>query len=206
MSKAPIDGFLNAALPYRMRGQLSFLVELEKLKLVHRRNRTIDGSRHENSAEHSWHVAIMAMVLQEHSDKTVDMLKVLKMLLLHDVVEIDAGDTWLYAETTDKESREHEAAQRLFGLLPETQRDQVLALWQEFEAGETAEASFAKGIDAFQPLLNHLVAGSPNSDEPKPAVSEVLRKKQVIEGSSSKLWQAAQLVAEASAERGLYER
>lgn len=206
MPDAAIDGFLNSALPSRMRDQLSFLVELEKLKLVQRRNRTIDGSRYENSAEHSWHVAIMAMVLQEHSDKTVDMLKVLKMLLLHDVVEIDAGDTWLYAESTDQQSREREAAQRLFGLLPETQRDQVLALWQEFEAGETAEASFAKGIDAFQPLLNHLAVGGPDSGEPKPKLSDVLGMKQVIGGSSSGLWEAARLVAEASAERGLYER
>jgi putative hydrolase of HD superfamily len=206
MPDAAIDGFLNSALPSRMRDQLSFLVELEKLKLVQRRNRTIDGSGYENSAEHSWHVAIMAMVLQEHSDKTVDMLKVLKMLLLHDVVEIDAGDTWLYAESTDQQSREREAAQRLFGLLPETQRDQVLALWQEFEAGETAEASFAKGIDAFQPLLNHLAVGGPDSGEPKPKLSDVLGMKQVIGGSSSGLWEAARLVAEASAERGLYER
>jgi len=186
--------------------QLSFLVELEKLKLVQRRNLKVDGVRNENSAEHSWHVAIMAMVLREHSNRDVDLLKVLKMLLIHDVVEIYAGDSWLYGVTVDQGTREREAATKLFAMLPQAQGAQMLELWNEFEAGETEEACFAKGIDAFQPLLNHLVVSPACFDDSRPQLAEVLEKKQLIAKSSRSLWDVARRIAELSADRGLYRR
>jgi len=192
--------------PSPLRRQLDFLVELEKLKLVLRRNMTVDRSRYENSAEHSWHVATMALVLSEYADQDIEVARVLKMLLLHDVVEIYAGDTWLYATEDGQQRKESEAAVKLFAMLPEDQGRRMLELWEEFESGVTAEASFARAIDALQPLLNHLASGSAESDEKKPLLADVLERKQVIAQSSSRLWEVAQLLAEQSAERGLYAR
>lgn len=186
--------------------QLDFLIELEQLKLVLRRNMTVDRSRYENSAEHSWHVATMALVLSEHADQDIEIKRVLKMLLLHDVVEIYAGDTWLYATADGQQQKESEAAVKLFAMLPEDQGRRMFELWEEFESGVTAEALFARAIDALQPLLNHFVSGSADSDEEKPLLADVLKRKQVIAQSSSRLWEVAQLLAEQSADRGLYAR
>ena len=146
-----------------LRQQISFLREAEKLKGILRANQTVDG-RHENSAEHSWHVSLMALLLEEHASSPIDMLKVIKLLLIHDLVEIDAGDTWLYEENQDsKLEAETKAANRLFSLLPEHQKDEYVMLWNEFESRSTAEAKFASAIDGIQPLLNHVVTGNSES-------------------------------------------
>lgn len=137
--------------------QMEFLREVDKLKSVMRRTSLMDGSRRENSAEHSWHIALAAMVLAEHSNVEVDLLRVMKMLLMHDIVEIDAGDTFAFdmeAKQSQAE-RENKAAARLFGLLPATQRDEFMALWAEFEAGESAEAKFAAALDRLFPALQN---------------------------------------------------
>ena len=145
-----------------LKEQITFLREIEKLKAVYRANKTVDG-RFENSAEHSWHVALMALVLEEHARSSLDMLKVAKLLLIHDIVEIDAGDTWLYDENQDlKLDAETKAANRLFSLLPEKQKEEYINLWGEFENRSTEEAKFASVIDGIQPLLNHLITGDPN--------------------------------------------
>ncbi|MCC6453818.1 MAG: HD domain-containing protein [Caldilineaceae bacterium] len=141
----------------RLLAQLAFLREVDRLKTVLRRTRLMDGSRQENSAEHSWHIALAAMVLAEHSNMTVDLGRVIKMLLMHDIVEIDAGDTFAYdmAGKASQAERENLAAARLFGILPPDQAAEFLELWAEFEAGETAEAKFATALDRLIPVLQN---------------------------------------------------
>lgn len=141
----------------RLTQQIGFLIEIDRLKSVIRRTYLANGTRHENSAEHSWHLAMMAMVLSEHANEKVELLRVLKMLLIHDIVEIDAGDTFIYDKVgaLDKEEREQKAAERIFGLLPEEQTRELRDLWDEFEAGDTPEARFAKSLDRLMPLLHN---------------------------------------------------
>lgn len=192
----------------RLTQQLAFLNEIEKLKIVYRRNRTIDRARFENSAEHSWHVALMALVLAEHAHTPdLDLFKVVKMLLLHDLVEIYAGDTWLYdvAATNTQAAREQMSASTLYALLPATQANEFSALWQEFTARSTPEAKFAAAIDALQPLVNHLLTGSPDDDGSRPPVAAVLARKQPIGESAPALWELAKSIIDQSAQRGLYE-
>src|SRR4051812_2906785 len=139
----------------RLLAQMDFLREVDKLKSVLRRTSLMDGSRRENSAEHSWHIALAAMVLAEYSNVPVDLLRAIKLLLIHDIVEIDAGDTFAF-DTTAKASqaeRENKAATRLFGLLPADQRAEFMALWEEFEGRVTAEAKFAGALDRLLPVL-----------------------------------------------------
>jgi putative hydrolases of HD superfamily len=152
-SRAAAAGQLSAA--ERFAQQLEFIVAVDKLKSVQRVSRLTDGSREENSAEHSWHVALMAMLLHEHAGDQVDGMHVLNLLLLHDVVEIDAGDTYCYDERgyTDKVERERAAAIRLFGMLPDDQASHCLALWEEFEGMRTPAAVFANAIDRLQPFV-----------------------------------------------------
>lgn len=192
----------------RLTQQLAFLTEIEKLKIVYRRNRTIDRTRFENSAEHSWHVALMALVLAEHADgNELDLFKVVKMLLIHDLVEIYAGDTWIYdvAATNTQAAREQTSAATLYALLPATQASAFTALWEEFTARTTPEAKFAAAIDALQPLANHLLTGSPDDDGPRPQVAAVLARKQQIGESAPPLWELAKTIIAQSAQRGLYE-
>ncbi len=145
----------------RLARQLRFTVELDKLKQVLRRNSLGDGSRRENSAEHSWHLAMMAAILAEHANAAVDIGRVMQMVLVHDVVEIDAGDTFAYDPVgmLDQAERETCAADRLFSLLPPDQTEAVRGLWEEFEARETAEARFAVALDRLQPLLQNFECG-----------------------------------------------
>jgi putative hydrolase of HD superfamily len=152
-------------MPDRLARQLAFVVELDRLKGVLRRTYTIDGARRENSAEHSWHLAAMAVVLAEHAPAGADPLRGITMLLLHDVVEIDADDTFCYdpGANLGREEREKLAAERLFGLLPEDAAAELRALWEEFEAGDTADARWAVALDRLQPLLlnaHHPAGGS----------------------------------------------
>ena len=141
----------------RLEQQISFVLEIDKLKHIYRQNLVVDGSRRENDVEHSWHLAVMALILKEYAAVPVDLTKVLKMVLLHDLVEVDAGDTFCYDAVAglDKEEREMKAAERLYGLLPPDQETEFLTLWEEFEAKETPEAKFAACLDRMQPLLNN---------------------------------------------------
>jgi putative hydrolase of HD superfamily len=141
----------------RLARQIQFLVEMDRLKSVMRRTFVIGADRYENSAEHSWQLALAAMILAEHANEPIDLPHVLKMLLVHDIIEIDAGDTYAYDEqgALDKVEREERAAERIFGLLPPDQAAQVRALWDEFEAGTTPEAQFANAVDRVMPLLHN---------------------------------------------------
>ena len=142
----------------RLAQQIQFIVEIDKLKRVLRQTLLMDGTRQENSAEHSWHLAMMAIVLAEYAPSpAIDVLHVIKMLLVHDLVEIDAGDTFCYDVPgyQDKAAREAAAAARLFGMLPEGQGTELWGLWKEFEASETDTARFAVALDRLQPLLHN---------------------------------------------------
>lgn len=138
--------------------QLAFLREIDRLKSVVRQSPLLDRSRKENSAEHSWHLAMYALLLQEHAAASVNPERVIRMLLIHDIVEVDVGDTPIHGANTgpSQAEREDAAAVRLFGLIPGEQGAALLALWREFEAGRSDDASFAKALDRVQPLLVNL--------------------------------------------------
>lgn len=177
-----------------IRQQLSFLAELDQLKSIVRQSPLINKSRKENSAEHSWHLAMFAIVLSEHAEG-VDVLRVLKLLLVHDIVEIDAGDSPIHASTKDKKllaQAERQAADRIFGLLPPTQGQDLLALWLEFEAAETPEARFAKALDRLQPLfLNTLTDGGTWAENGVTEQQVTERYGPTINRGSPALWQEA---------------
>ena len=146
----------------RLRKQLDFLLEIDKEKEIYRQTHILGGSRRENDAEHAWHMAIMAFVLQEYANEPVDVLRVMKMVLMHDLVEIYAGDTYAYDETGKESQRERElaAADKIFGMLPEDQGKEFRTIWDEFEEKKTPEAKFARMLDNYQPLsLNNANQG-----------------------------------------------
>ncbi|HEX8692546.1 MAG TPA: HD domain-containing protein [Longimicrobium sp.] len=170
--------------------RLGFVVEADRLKGVLRRTRLLDGSRQENSAEHSWHLALMAVVLADAAGAPVDLGRVLRMLLVHDVVEIDAGDTFCYdaSANLDRAAREELAAARLFGLLPDPEGGELRALWEEFEAGRTADAAFAVALDRLQPLLLNFHAGGGSWREHGVTRAQVLARMAPIERGAPALW------------------
>lgn len=144
----------------RLQKQISFIKEIDQLKLTLRRTLICGGERRENSAEHSWHLALLATILCEHANAPVNVNRVIQMVLIHDIVEIDAGDTFIYdtAGLADQAEREQKAADRIFGLLPDDQRDTFMSTWHEFEAAETDDAKFAKAIDRMMPLIHNFMA------------------------------------------------
>lgn len=141
----------------RLTQQLQFIIEIDKLKNILRQTKLTDNSRQENSAEHSWHLAIMAIILAEYAEPEVDIIRSIKMLLIHDLIEIDAGDTFCYdvKGNLDKAEREIKAATRIFSLLPSEQAEELRELWEEFEESQTATAKFALALDRLQPLLQN---------------------------------------------------
>ncbi|MGA5763532.1 HD domain-containing protein [Nonomuraea bangladeshensis] len=188
----------------RLNAQIAFAVEIDKLKRIIRRNHLIDGSRRENTAEHSWYVGTLAMVLGEHAPPGTDLQRVVAMLLVHDLVEIDAGDTFIYdpVEVAAQADVERAAAERIFGLLPAEQGAELRALWDEFEARETPEARFAKALDRFAPILaNHHTEGG-TWPLFKVRASQVREKVRVIEEGSPTLGRYALELVELSVARG----
>ncbi len=197
-------GMSNSA--SRLAQQMAFLIEADKLKNIFRQSYISDGSRRENDAEHSWHLAIMAITLHEHANQPdLDLLKVLRMVILHDIVEIDAGDTYIYDEAgkADQERREREAADRLFALLPSDQTAAFRSVWDEFEAAETAEAKFAKAIDRLHPMLLNYLAKGKTWQEHSVVASQVRLINQKIEYGSESLWAYAQELIENAIQDGM---
>ncbi len=189
----------------RLEQQIRFILEIDKLKTVLRRSYLLNGSRYENSAEHSWHLAVMALVLAEHANEPVDLCRVLKMLLVHDIVEIDAGDTYCYDEVAnqDKAERERRAAERLFGLLPPDQRDELRALWEEFEARQTPEAKFAAALDRLMPLMHNFFTGGRSWQEHGVTLEQVLERNSPTAEGSATLWAFAKRLIDQAVEQGL---
>ncbi len=188
----------------RLDQQLNFIVEIDRLKSVMRRSLLCDASRRENSAEHSWHLAAMAALLVEYAGEQVDLLRVFKMLLVHDVVEIDAGDTYAYDPKANesRELREHQAAERIFGLLPPDQADEVRHLWDEFEAGNTAEARYALALDRLQPLLLNFHSGGLSWKQHGVTAEAVLKRMQPIKAGTPELWRVVEDMVEEATQSG----
>ncbi|MBM7326182.1 HD domain-containing protein [Agrobacterium sp. S2] len=189
----------------RLMQQLAFILEVEKLKTVLRKTPLLDRSRVENDAEHTWQLALMAMVLSEHSRETVDLLRVIKMLLVHDIVEIDAGDTFAYdhvARTTQAE-RELKAAERIFAILPADQAVEFRALWDEFELKATAEARFANAMDRLQPTLHNFFTEGGTWKTPGVTSDDVERRTAPIAISSDVLGKLCKELIESAVEQGI---
>lgn len=184
--------------------QIAFIMELDQIKKIGRQTYLADGSRKENDAEHSWHLALMAFVLADYAKEEIDILKTMKMVLLHDVVEIDAGDTYAYDTEGNKtkRSREIKAADRIFGLLPKEQAEEYRALWDEFEAMETAEAKFANTLDKVQPLLLNDASGGRSWIEHGVKKSQVLERNAHTMEGSDELWAYAKGLIEKNAAEG----
>jgi putative hydrolase of HD superfamily len=190
----------------RLTRQISFLLEIDKLKNVLRKTFLIDKSRLENSAEHSWHVSLMAAVLLEHANyPSLDLNRVIRMLLLHDLVEIDAGDTFAYDTQgyLDKEERENAAASRLFGLLPEDQRGEWMALWREFEDGITYESKYAAALDRLQPVIHNHYTGGVSWQKNGIVRSQVLKRLAPVKEVSDTLWKFTLDVLQSSIDQGI---
>ncbi len=180
---------------HRLRKQIAFVAEVDRLKGILRQTLLIDGSRQENSAEHSWHLALMALVFSELAvGERLDLFRVVKMALVHDLVEIDAGDTYCYDRQAnhDKAEREKRAADRIFGLLPEDQSRELRLLWEEFEARETPEAKFAAALDRLQPLMNNYRSGGRMWRKHGISIQQVYERNRPMEEGAPTLWQYAE--------------
>lgn len=174
----------------RLEKQMEFCKEIDKEKLIGRQTYLTDGSRKENDAEHAWHMALMAVVLQEYSNEEIDLLKSMTMMLIHDIVEIDAGDTFAYDEEGKKDQRERElkAAERLFGMLPEDQGAYFRQLWDEFEAMSTPEARFARTLDNIQPTMLNASSGGKGWSEKGVHIDQVMERQSYTGDGSRVLW------------------
>lgn len=189
----------------RLLQQVTFILEIDKLKKVLRRTYLVDGSRNENTAEHSWHLAVMALILSEHANETVDVMRVMKMVLIHDIVEIDAGDTFAYddAGNASKLEREQEAADRLFNLLPQDQAQEIRALWDEFEARETMEAKFANAMDRMIPLLHNYTTEGKAWIEHDVNIDMVKERTQsTFEDASAEIWSFMEAILDDAVAKG----
>lgn len=190
----------------RLEQQIQFIIELDKLKQVFRQTRLCDQSRYENDAEHSWHLAVLAFLLSEYANDTaLDLLKVMKMLLIHDVVEIDAGDVFFYDtfHNHEKRQREEQAAQRLFGLLPSDQASHLRELWEEFEQQQTSEAQFAAALDRLQPILQNFHSDGGSWRAHGITKQQVLTHNQHIAKGSQLLWRFVEDLINQAVTRGI---
>lgn len=174
----------------RLKKQMDFIREVDKEKKVVRQTWLTDGSRKENDAEHSWHLAVMAMLLSEYANEEVDVLHVMSMVLVHDLVEIDAGDTYAYDSEGNKtkRARELKAAERLFNILPQDQAAKMRALWDEFEEGITPEAKFANTLDKCQPILLNDASGGKSWKEHTVYDTQIWKRNEKTPDGSESLW------------------
>ncbi|MFJ1793193.1 HD domain-containing protein [Kitasatospora griseola] len=196
--------FPDDGIDERLRAQLTFLVEIDRLKTILRQSPLVAAERRENDAEHSWHLAMMVGVLAEHADEPIDVGHTVQLVLLHDLVEIYAGDTPLYdtAAGVDQAEREAVAADELFGLLPKDQAQRLRELWDEFEERLTPEARFAKAMDRLQPLLLNWMARGGTWRTPGVTADDVRARKAVIGDASATLWKAGRRLIDEGEQRG----
>lgn len=194
--------------PENLLKQINFIKEIDKVKYIQRKTKLFNSDRNENDAEHSWHLALMALVLAEHSNKSVDLLKVIKMVLIHDIVEIDAGDTFIYDTQKNHSNTEEErlAAKRIFGLLPSEQAEELISIWEEFEAGETDEAKFARSMDRLEPLLQNTSNNGGTWKEFDVSFEKVHQKKSIIKEGSNTIWNFAEQLLDESVEKGILKK
>ena len=189
----------------RLKQQILFLREIDELKQILRQTVLLKDRRQENDAEHSWHLAMLTIVLSEYSNvPSFDILKTVKMVLIHDIVEIDAGDTFCYDnhDPKGKVEREREAAHRIFSILPEKYAKEFIELWEEFEEKDTPEAQFAAAVDRLQPLLLNFYSEGYAWKKHGVRRSQVIERNHHIEGGSTELWRFAEALINESVERG----
>jgi putative hydrolase of HD superfamily len=193
--------------PARLAAQLRFIHEIDKLKSVLRRTSLLDSTRRENSAEHSWHLAVMAVLLAEYGPPGLDLHRVIKMLLIHDLVEIDAGDTFCYdpGAMLDQSSRERLAADRLFAILPADLGGELRGLWEEFEARATAEARFAAALDRLQPVLHNYSNDGGTWREHRVSRDQVMARNRPMNEGAPDLWAYARALIDDAVARGLID-
>lgn len=188
----------------RLTQQIAFVAEVDKLKDILRRSLVTASQRPEDSAEHSWHLALMAIVLEEYAAEPVDLIQVLRMLLVHDLVEIDAGDTFAYDITAnqDRADREERAAERIFGLLPTEQREELRELWEEFEAASTPESRYANALDRLQPLLQNSRAKGVPWREHGVCRDQVMTRMEPVRTAMPALWPTVVEIIETGCREG----
>jgi putative hydrolase of HD superfamily len=190
----------------RLQRQIGFILEIDRLKQVLRQTFTIDKSRQENSAEHSWHIALMAIILSEYAENLrIDVFRVVKMLLIHDLVEIGAGDTFCYDDHAreDQPERELQASKRIFNLLPVDQAQQLQSLWEEFEARQTLNSRFANALDRLQPLLNNYYTDGKMWQKHGVKRHQIVARNRPIEEAAPELWRYASRLIEDAVARGI---
>ena len=193
----------------RLRRQIKFVMEVDKLKQISRRTTLLDRSRQENSAEHSWHIALIVLVLSEYANEDhLDLLKVIKLLLSHDLVEIDAGDTYCYDQSglQDQRAREMKAADRIFNILPEDQAKSFRALWDEYEDRKTPESRFANALDRFQPLLHNYFTEGHTWRQHGIQKKQVLTRMQPVDEGASFLWDYVVTLIDDAVEKGFLKK
>ena len=185
--------------------QIEFIREIDKLKYIFRKTKLINSDRPENDAEHSWHLAMMAIVLAGHANEPIDLEKVMKMVLIHDIVEIDSGDVFVYDTTKSHDNFDEElkAARRIFGILPEEQAKEFINLWIEFEEMKTPESKFARALDRLEPLLQNASNNGGTWREFDVKFDKVIEKKKAIKDGSEELWKFAKQLIDKSVEKGI---
>ncbi len=189
----------------RFNRQIEFIAEIDKVKQILRNTILMDASRKENDAEHTWHMAMGAMILSEYAnEENLDMLKVFEMILLHDIVEIDAGDTFAYANVNmqEKAEKEKRAAERIFGLLPADLAEKLIKTWNEYEAADTPEAQFAQAMDSFMPILHNYRTKGLQWQRLDVSREKVLSRNRRIEKGSAILWNYIESIVNDAVEKG----
>jgi len=189
----------------RIKKQIAFIMEVDKIKQIFRQNYIMDNSRRENDAEHSWHLALMAMILREYAkNDDLDILKVIKMVIIHDLVEIDAGDTFAFdkKKNADKREREEKAAKRIFGLLPKDQGEEMIELWHEFESMKSDEAKFAASLDRLQPLINNYKTEAAGWKNHVITKKDIEKRNRHTSESAPELWKYIEKIIEEMIEKG----
>lgn len=189
----------------RLLRDMAFIVELDKMKSIHRQTSIIGKDVQEDDAQHSWHISIMAMVLAEYSNEELDVLKAIKMLLTHDLVEIYAGDTFCYDKqgNMDKKERETEAAEKIFGILEDDKKEEFKALWEEFEEMETPEALFAASMDRIQPMLSNFYNDGGTWKKYEVAKEDIYERIAPVKKASDELWNYVEFMIEDACHKGL---
>ena len=191
----------------KLEKQLSFIIEIDKIKQIMRKSRLFDNSRFENDAEHSWTICIMALLLKEYAFFPVDIQKVMEMLLIHDIVEIDAGDVFLYSqERSGAHDTEAKAAQRIFGLLEESQKNHFLDIWNEFEEGSTNEAKYAKVFDRLEPLLQNFLTEGYTWKKHGVTYDMIIEKNRHIREGSGEIWEFVLKLLDSAIEKGYLKK
>lgn len=185
---------------------LEFIIEIEKLKDIHRKTKPVGLDRYENSAEHSWHVCISVLMLKDFANESINIDRVIIMLLIHDLGEIDAGDTIIYAgETAEQKSKEAESLQRIFDILPTNKAEEFIGLWHEFESGETSDSKYARAIDRVPPLLHNLHSDGHSWKENNITKEKVFAVNQRINEGSNKLWDVMEAKLRNAVSTGILE-